>query len=323
MAARRNTNKSNTATIEKEQNVTATPEVTEEATQAAEPVAPVESDTSAKTDEKEAEVDLTAFSSAVEAAVTDEEKRDKDTGDLAAELIEPVNHAFRDLEGAKAKNKARAHLNGLMKDAMNDLNMPLARSYMLLSDGLSAGPSAKAERQPADPTEAFVQKVVGLQLAVALATENLPEGVDEAWKAKANELFTESKSVAQEFLEWSRSDADDKGDEPDVSSVVKAAVKLAQGKAAKVGSSRGTGTPHEGPRRDIAKHIYEAFEGQAPGTFLTIAEIRKFHSEEYGDNPPSAGAISARLFPTGGGKCTLEGVVPDTNENNKKGARKI
>jgi hypothetical protein len=324
MAARRNTNKGNTATAEKneEQNVTATPEeLVEEATgaAAAEPVAATDNE-----DKAEAEIDLTDFSNAVEAAVKDEEKRDKDTGDLAADLIEPVNTAFRALDGAKAKNKARAHLNGLMRDAMNNFDMPLARSYMVLADGLSAGPSAKAERQPADPTEAFVQKVVGLQLAVALTTENLPEGVDEDWKAKANELFTESKATAQEYLEWTRSEDDNKGDEPEISSVVKAAVKLAQGKAAKVGASRGgSGTPHEGPRRDIAKHIYAAFENEAPGTFLTIAEIRKFHSEEYGDNPPSAGAISARLFPTGGGKCTLEGVVPDTNENNKKGARKL
>lgn len=318
MAARRNTNSksSNTATVENEEkNVSTTaPEA-------------VEANTTEATDQpKEVEVDLTEFSAAIESAIKDEEKRDKDTGELAADLLEPVNAAFRALEGAKAKNKARAHLNGLMKDAMNDLNMPLARSYMILSDNLSAtGGHAKAERQPADPTEAFVQKVVGLQLAVALAKENQPEGVDENWSDKANELYKESEQAAHEYLAYLKTDEDSRGEEPEVTSVVKAAVKLAQGKAAKLGGTRvgAAGTPHEGPRRDIGKHITEAFENVASGDFLTIAEIRKFQSSEYGDNPPSAGAISARLFPTGGGKCTVEGIVPDTNENNKKGARKL
>jgi hypothetical protein len=319
MAARRNT-KSNTATVENEEkNVSTTAPEAVEATEA------TEATNEAADQPKEVEVDLTEFSAAIDSAIADEEKRDKDTGELAADLIEPVNNAFRALEGAKAKNKARAHLNGLMKDAMNDLNMPLARSYMILSDNLSAtGGHAKTERQPADPTEAFVQKVVGLQLAVALAKDNQPEGVDENWSDKANELYKESEQAAHEYLAYLKADEDTRGEEPEVSSVVKAAVKLAQGKAAKLGATRGAaGTPHEGPRRDIGKHITEAFENVESGTFLTIAEIRKFNSSEYGDNPPSAGAISARLFPTGGGKCTVEGIVPDTNENNKKGARKL
>ena len=95
---------------------------------------------------------------------------------------------------------------------------------------------------------------------------------------------------------------------------------LAIGKAAKAGAR--AGSTFTGERRDIGKHIAEAFESVEPGGFLTVAEIRKFRSNEYGDNPPSAGAISARLFPSGGGDCTIEGVSGDTNDKGNKGGRK-
>src|SRR3546814_10998155 len=60
-------------------------------------------------------------------------------------------------------------------------------------------------------------------------------------------------------------------------------------------------------RGDIASHIQSAFEDKRLGDFLTIQEIRNHRSTGYGvDNPtnPSAGAISARLFPTSG-SCTV------------------
>jgi hypothetical protein len=326
--ARRSATKKATATAERpdtevqENNVsTTTAEAPVEAPEEATTEAPEAHD-----DEKhEVEVDLTEFSEAVEAAINDTDQRDSSTGELVPALIEPVNAAFRKLEGAKAKNKARAHLNSLMKDAMNNLDMPLARSYMILSDNLSAGTShVKAERQPADPTDAFVQRMVGLQLAQALAKSAIPEGVDENWKEKANELYTSSEESANEYFEWAQADDDSRGEEPEVPAVVKAAVKLAMGKSAKVGGatrSGGASQPFDGPRRDIAKHILSAFEGLESGEFLLISEIRKHHSEEYGDNPPSAGAISARLFPSSG-KCTIEGITPATNEAGRKGATK-
>ncbi|WP_328347202.1 DUF262 domain-containing protein [Micromonospora sp. NBC_00421] len=74
-------------------------------------------------------------------------------------------------------------------------------------------------------------------------------------------------------------------------------------------------------RRDIAAHIISAFSSQAPHAFLTINEIRNHRSAEYGDEFPSAGAISARLFPATG-SCTVPGVIPDINERGVRGARK-
>ena len=107
-----------------------------------------------------------------------------------------------------------------------------------------------------------------------------------------------------------------------MSNFVKAAVKASQGKAARVTSAR-SGTPYTGERRDIGKHIQEAFEGRESGTFLTVAEIRKFDSLQYtSESPASAGAISSRLFPQSGGKCSIEGIIPGTNEAGNRGASK-
>ncbi|WP_278265435.1 DUF262 domain-containing HNH endonuclease family protein [Nocardia sp. AG03] len=63
-------------------------------------------------------------------------------------------------------------------------------------------------------------------------------------------------------------------------------------------------------RRDIGQHIVNAFAGLEEGTFLTINEIRKVPSAQYPVNDlPSSGAISARLFPAGGRRTTVPGVV--------------
>lgn len=311
---------------------TATTEVPKEDTvSTAAPEAPASTDTSTEAPEAKAEkpaeapIDLTAFEAAVDKAVEDTEGRDAATGELSAALIESVNVEFRKLEGAKAKNKARALLNGLLKDTMNKMDpaeMPKARSYMILSDGLSAGSAAKSERTPADPTEAFVQRMVGLKLAVELAQANVPEGVDAGWTTKANELYEASKAKANELFAWATSDAEDKGDEPETTPVVRSAVKLAQGKAAKVGGAVRSGGSGDGVRRDIGKHIESAFADVESGTFLTVAQIRAHRSDEYGDNPPSAGAISARLFPTSGKGTSVPGIVAGQNDAGKKGATK-
>lgn len=67
--------------------------------------------------------------------------------------------------------------------------------------------------------------------------------------------------------------------------------------------------PGESRRRDVGKHIVHVFAAVPVGTFLTVAEIRRRPSPEYSDAPPSAGAISARLFPASG-RTTVPGVDP-------------
>jgi hypothetical protein len=309
MVRRSNSDKKNNE-VQKEDNVsTAAPEAP------ASTETPAVENATAEAPKAEVEVDLTDFEAAVNAAVSDTEGRDATTGELVPALIEPVNAEFRKLDGAKAKNKARALLGSLMKETMNKLDMPLARSYMILSENLSAGSSggAKSERTPADPTEAFVQRMVGLKLAAALAQANVPEGVDENWSAKANELYKASEPKANSYLAWVRGDEETRGDEPEVSPVVRSAVKLAQGKSAKVGGSVRSGGAGDGVRRDIGKHIESAFADVESGTFLTISEIRNHKSEEYGENPPSAGAISARLFPSSRKASSVDGITAGQN----------
>jgi len=303
---------------------TATEEVTEASPEAVEATVQATEEEVAETpSEKPAkEVDLTVFNEAVTSAV---ENRDGATGEVAPVFIEPVQKAYRDLDGLKAKNKAKAAINEEMKKAMNALDIATARAYLALTDALASTTSSgpKADRVPADPTEAFVQRVTGLRLALQLASDAVPEGVTDGWQDKARALFDESLPAAQSYAAWVGNTAEDKGDEPEASGVVKAAVKLSQGKAARVGKSGGGGgSTFTGERRDIAKHIQQVFADKAPGEFLTVAEIKNARSDEYGDNPPSAGAISIRLFPKAGGKCTVEGITPETNDKGKKGAVK-
>lgn len=267
----------------------------------------------------EVKIDLTAYTAAVDAAY---EGKDETSGVVNDELLEAVTKAYRDLDGVKPKNQAKTLVGERLKDAVNSLDIVSGRAYMLIGEANTAGAGgAKGEKAPADPAEAYVQRLVTLALAQSLVTA--PEGVDTAAAAeKANAQLAELAPKAQEYLAWTVNEAEDKGDEPDVPSTVKAAVKLATGKTAKAGGGRsGGGSTFDGPRRDIGKHIAEAFESHNSGDFLTIAEITNFKSAEYGDSKPSAGAISARLFPPTG-KCSLDFVTPDTNEKGNRGAKK-
>lgn len=298
---------------------------TEEMVEAAEDTAaetPVEATESTETPATD-EIDLSDFKAAAERAV---EERDSATGELPTAAIEPVLVEYRKLEGIKAKNAAKRWLDASMKHSMDELNIQQARAFMQLGENMTSAPSAagRAERAPADPTEAFVQLLAGLKLATQLAAQDVPEGVSEDWKDKANQLVQESADPARSYLEWLNADEEARGDEPEVSAFVKAAVKLSQGKSARVAArkSGGTATPYTGERRDIAKHIEAAFAEVEAGTFLTIAQIRAHKSEEYGDDQPSAGAISARLFPSNGKVNLPEGIEPARNDEGRKGARK-
>lgn len=315
--ARRNRENESTSTATEEVATEATPSteenrvtVTDESTST--------STEAAATEEKAAEapVDLTAFTSAVDAAVAG---RDEATGDPSEEAILAAQTEYRNLNGPKAKNAAKKLVEEKMREAMNSRDIHGARAYMLVSDNLTAGASgSKGTSTPADPKEAFTQRVQALLLAQTLLADQAPEGItfDEV------SVTDEQTDAARALLAHEASEAEDKGDAPEASQVVKAAVKLATGKAARVGGSGRTGGTFTGERKDIGKHIAEAFAGAESGAFLTIAQIRSHKSEEYGDNPPSAGAISARLFPQSG-KCTVEGVEPGQNSEGRKGATKV
>jgi hypothetical protein len=245
-----------------------------------EPQAP---ETTPEAPAEEPEVDLTAFQAAAQSA---SEEADTTTGEVPPAAIEEVNKAYREINGLKGKNKARAWLEERMMAAVENRDLTGARVYVDLKNGLSAGGGSSAPKAPADPTQAFVQKVVALRLASQLTEGNVPEGVNEDWSTKADELHNSLDEDVQKLASW-----DGEGDQPEVSPVVRQAFKLAAGKT--TGSGRVSG----GPRRDVEKHIQQVFADLPVGTVLTMTEISKARSAEYGDDRPSSGAVSSRLLP--------------------------
>ena len=309
--ARRNRENTDTTTTTEELEVTVTEEPTVEVSTEAE-AAPAEA----------TEVDLTAFNAAVSEAI---DNHDNATGTVPEQYVGPVTAAYRALDGLKAKNAARKVIEVAMKDAMSSMDIGLARAYMVLSDtALVAGPAAKKEREekpPADPTEAFVQRVAGLDLARALVV--VPEGVAADWQDRVAALVSDVRAQADSLLAYLDSDDENKGEEPEVPAWVKAAVKLSRSKTGRATGATKPRGERSGVRRDIGEHIRQAFEGQESGAYLSVSDLRKFQSTEYGDEQPSAGAISARLFPPNGRTCTLDFVTPATApDGSSKGATK-
>jgi hypothetical protein len=263
-------------------------------------------------------IDTTGFDEALKVALAE---MDQSTGTLAPAQLEPVIKAYHELDGSKAKAKVRASIEQGVKEALDPEhgNIPNARALNTIRQELtkSRGGGKKADATPSDPTEAFVQQVVGLQLAYGYVTQNVPEGVSDDWQTKANELAQKTVNEVDTLAKYTG-----EGEKPEVSALAQRALKLAQGKSVKGGGGGGPKAPFTGTRRDIGKHIQAAFADKASGDFLTIAQIVTHHSEEYGNEAPSPGAVSARLFPRSG-KCTLEGVEPvDAKDGQPKGARK-
>lgn len=291
-------------------------EVTAEATEAPAEVTPEATDES-----KSGEVDLTEYKSAVANALAE---RDSATGQVPVVQVESVKAAYRNLDGLKAKNAAKKELTESLKDAVNSMDIVLGKAIMILSESLAtAGSNAKAaaERTPVDKAEAYVQRLVALNLAYNMASEDIPEGVDvDAAREKAEQQVNALEADAAKYYRYVQAPADERGDEPEADALVKKAVKLALGKGVSVKS---TGVAHEGPRGNIAKHIQEAFAEQPDGTFLKVAEIAKFRSTEYPDGNASPGAVTARLFPGEGKKTTVEGIEPGVNDQSKRGAYKL
>lgn len=299
--ARRN---SNTDTASTEAEVTPT-EGTEPEAQTTTTEAPAE-----------AEVNIAPFVEAVEKAVAE---RDESTGVLSADVIESVNKVYRDLDGIKGKNAAKKSIEASMLDAVDKLDVQLARAYSQIKENLSAAGGSSTPKAPADPTQAYVQRMASLNLAAALVAR--PEGLAEDAADQIEKLvesLSEDVTKYQTWLTTEPAEGEEKPAAPEVSPVVRNAFKLATGKAA--GGGRQSGG--SGVRRDIAKHITQAFADKASGEFLTVAQIANFKSDEYGEDHPSQGAVSARLFPQSG-KCTVEGVVPvDKTNDTPRGATK-
>lgn len=307
---------------------TAIEETTPEATTESAPAA-----TKADLSDDEIDARLGEFKETVAAAV---DQRDATVGTMSDEVLRTVTNAYTSLDGGpKVKNAAKKYVQAQMTDAMNQMSQEgvvLARAYFqiqeeaLVAKRAAKGTGERRVREPVNPTEAFVERAASLALAAELVGAEVPEGVDDDWLDKANTRVAELQSGDEidTYRTWLLNDAEDKGDAPEVSPIVIAAVKLALGRTAKPGKKirpASSGSTYTGERRDVGKHITEAFDGKASGTFLLVSEIAKFASNEYGDDRPSSGAVSARLFPPSG-KCTVEGITPGQNELGRKGAFK-
>lgn len=298
------------------QEPTPTPEVEDQSTEGTQPEA----------EKPEPEVDLTAFQQVVAESFKDD-GRDTTTGELPVAAIEPVNAEYRKLDGTKAKNKAKSWLEDQMKLALmgegeyesSGPNLPDARSFVQIKDALTAAKSGGSrESTPADPAAAWVNRQASLTLATLIVGADRPEVEgDRDLGAEAQTLADSLVEQVNAYRTWAANEAEDKGDAPEVSPVVKQALKLSTGKAA-----GRTGGGNGGVRRDVGKHIASAFAGVESGTFLSVAAIAKHKSDEYGDDHPSQGAVQARLFPSSG-KCTVEGIVPqDRTDDTPRGAVK-
>lgn len=280
------------------------------------PEAPAEATSTTKTEAP----DITAFVAAADAAVAQ-------GGDPAQRDYKAVTEAYRALERT-GKAAATAHANAKMKEALTVLaDRDAAVSWMTLADAIKSRPAsekaAKTPREPVNPTESFVERLASLHLAVEVAQSvDLPENLDADWAdkltAKVNEV-RESGEITK-LIEHRKSTDENKGEAPEVSEVAGKAVRLAfTGATRKVSGGGTVNRTYEGPRRSVSNHILSAFEGKPSGTFLSVAEIRNHRSTEYGEDTPSAGAVSAAL----NGKSIPEGLTAGKGgEKNTFGATK-
>jgi hypothetical protein len=268
------------------------------------------------------------------------ETRDKATGEITDEQKSVVKTAYGELPTTPARTKARNGLDEAMKSALSEhLDAALARAYMILGQTVKA-PSGRSEtvaKAPVDPTEAFIGRMAAMTLAPNLV--EVPEGVAEDWVAKvqqkAKSLASEVKAYRAYLADhstWTAQPEDKRGDEPaapEVSEIVLNAHRFARGRAQGTRKAKSEGgatstraSTYSGPRRSVKTHISNAFADKAPGTFLKIAEIANTPSDEYGDDRPSSGAVSAALFPSSGKSPDIDGVEP-AEVGGVKGARKV
>ncbi|UTN91255.1 hypothetical protein SEA_POKYPUPPY_96 [Gordonia phage PokyPuppy] len=248
---------------------------------------------------------------------------DPSTGTVSEADLDKVAEAYRGVTGGiKYKNLAKEFVDESMKAALPAGEYIKAVSYNEVSEKLRTTKAApKASAPKVDPKEAFGERVAVIELGLALLTDRVPAEAED-YEVPSTEA---AYSQASAYLDWLDADEETRGEEPELSGVAAAAVKVFQGKGIggrRVGAS-GPRQPFNGVRRNVGAHIASAFEGVESGTFLTVNDIVKHKSEEYGDDAPSSGAVSARLFPQGdASKCNVEGITPGTNSAGTKGATK-
>lgn len=275
---------------------------------------------------------LTAFTEAIEGAYNES---DPTTGETPLVRKQAVIDAYRALPNTARKNDAKVWVTDQLRSTMmeNPPNIRRARCLADLNQLLNEAAARKAAAAPAkpqkSPTELFVEQVTILELAKQFVTAT--GDIDEDWHDKHSALLGEVQPEVAAYREWFFGNKETRGEEPDASDLIKAAVAAGQGKG--TGSRRSSGTRRAssggstagGPRRDVGKHIAEFLESVEPGHEAAVAEIVNFESSEYNsDNGSkvSAGAVAARLWPTGGRESSVTG-WEDASDGGKRKIRKV
>ena len=252
-----------------------------------------------ETEAPEVVIDLTDFRAATATAL---QNADPSTGTVTEADEAAVRTAYQALPGVKGKNAAKSHLTELLNGAIDELNVVLAKAVQILLEKSAVAGKSTPTKAAVDPTEGFVAHLATLTLALYLASNTAPEGVDlEAAKAKATEQANESFAAAVEVSQG-------EGDLATGSPLINAAVKLATTKVR--GGRRVSGSP----QKSIARHLEEFFADKPVGFAAKVSEIRSFKSAEYGDEKPSSGAISNRIKPKSGNASTVEGVTGEERD---------
>jgi hypothetical protein len=318
----------------------ATPELTDEEKAAATEKAKADAAAKSAADEAERQAALATFQELVN-GLFDHEDYDRATGTLPEVLNQKVVDAYAALPGAKGKLAGRQWLEGSMQESMikgatdDPSYFMRARTFMELNTRVTKDKATKGEtaaKPKVDPTEAHVKRIAAMLLAPNLVP--VGDEVEEGWEAKAEELVNKLTKDTEAYRDWLAlvpAEGETKPDAPKVDEVVIAAAKIAQGRAAttrtrsaSTNTSTRTSTAGSGHTGDIGKHIREAMDTVAVGTFMKIADIVNVETSQYGGQAPkpSPGAIAARLFPGEGKVCNLDFVKPEGKEDGRdvKGA---
>lgn len=269
-----------------------------------------------------------------------------DNGELTTADSKELRDTYAELPAIPGKSFARNHADEQTRNALSDTSdaeaaFRVAQMWSKISkDQRKDAPKARTARPvtpQASATEVAVDKLTTMKLAVLWFEANPNAGQDES--DEVDEGFVESSEdkvedltdMMEAYVEWLDREvpegeekpefADEYGDEVDP--VVRDAAKIARQKARRARrGGGGGGSTYSGPRRDIGKHIEEAFSQVEVGTFLTVSEIVNLNSSEYGGDKPSSGAVANRLFPPSQSACTVGGIEPGRNEDGRQGATK-
>lgn len=314
-------------------------EATEASTEATEPTTEAPAEAVEEVDYEKLLGDFKAV--VIGATQADEaEGRDPDTGTLAAVLLEKVKAAYAPLNG-RTRTVARDWIQSEMSDAMTgsgrfeETAFTVARSLIDMLTAVKQGaPKPTVHREPVDPTVAHVARIAALILSPNLVP--VPEGVAADWQTQASQKAGSLQSEVIAYRDWQAKNLglpeEERAEAPKVDDIVLQAVGIARGRQtagrkASTKAAGGTKSPRQpsansGVRRDIAAHIREAFAAHPSGHFMSIGEICKFSSSEYGSDSPSQGAVAARLFP-GKQPVTLEAAGVKAEVRDSKGAVKL